>query len=583
MVGEVYGGKQNPVGTINDYRGIMDVGVNRKEDGRWGKNLADVFMSPSQFNAWMTTDKHAYPQAMAAFAAALNPSRAAIRDPVLAQKVELAKQAAIDVGLKGTHRGITKGATYYDNPAVTALWGTDKTHRAMERDFGALDIGNHRFSGPEFDRNATFDPLTANGNIFGNIGMPMAADFRGAYPDQSMGSFYGSQPDWGLQDLQGAPPDWSAQDLGAFQGPVGAYSFGNEAPRSGMGLGVTGYGIGELGTANMPGMGQYDNLPGSFDFGQTVNGAFGTPPNTNDVFSGQPMGGPQSFSQNYGGLSPNAFQGGTFQPDVSATAFGANFPGFSGYGLAAPQQTAAVPKEMGDISEEEMAPSTQRGITGYNTTTTQVHNPAYDAWASSYGNKPNALQDAWLGAMQDKIGVQRGPFTTMPPNAVPNAVPKAPPAPPQTIAKTNRTPVYGQIPQSVRKSNIPQIAHPATTLGLGWGGDDGYGGFLSGNTAMAQVGNFGNYGLRGFDGTFGTGITSYGQPVAASPFGGFFSGIGGALGFGGGMVGGPNIGSGWGQSGDAGGLGGAGGFSGGDAGYGSDARSGRDGADQGNN
>jgi hypothetical protein len=518
------------------------------------------------------------------FAAALNPTRASLRDPVLAQKVEYAKQAAIDVIGKATHRGITQGATYYNNPNVAH----QGFHNGLARDYGSLNIGEHRFTGPEFNQFGTFDPLTANGNIFGNVGMPMTADFTGAYPDRSMGSFYGAQPSWGVTDMPGMdpnPPSYSAADLGAFNGSVSdPYSFGDPNQRSGMGLGVTGYGIGELGTSAMPGMGQYDNLPGTFDqgpfdFGQTVNGAFGTPPNTNDVFSGQPMGGPQSFSQNYGGLSPNGFTGGAFQPDVSPTAFGANFPGFSGYGLAAPQsqQAAAVPKEMGDISEEYNAPAqTTRGITGYNTTTTQVHNPAYDAWAQSYGTKPNALQDAWLGAMQDKIGVQRGPFTSLPPNAVPKA-------PSKTITQTKSVPVYGQIPQSVRKSSIPQIAHPATTLGLGWGGDDGYGGFMSGNTAVAQMGNFGNYGLKGFDGTFGTGISLNGMPVAASPFGGFFNGLDGGWSMGGFGMGAANVGSGWGNSGAQGGLGGAGGFSGGDAGYGSDARSGRDGADQGNN
>jgi host factor-I protein len=89
-------------------------------------------------------------------------------------------------------------------------------------------------------------------------------------------------------------------------------------------------------------------------------------------------------------------------------------------------------------------------------------------------------------------------------------------------------------------------------------------------------------GLQGFGGTFGTGLSFQGQPVN-SPFGGFFNGLGDAFGLGGWGSGAANVGSGWGNSGSQGGIGGAGGFSGGDAGYGSDARSGRDGADQGNN
>jgi hypothetical protein len=232
---------------------------------------------------------------------------------------------------------------------------------------------------------------------------------------------------------------------------------------------------------------------------------------------------------------------------------------------------------MGDIEE---APQTQKGITGYTNTTHNVPNPAYADWAAQYGQKPGtiSMQQMYEDDLKDKLGTYRGPMTSLPPNAVPKA-------PSKTLSQNVRSPVYGQVPVPGLKSNIPSIhrAAPAPTLGLGWGGDDGYGGFMSGNTAMAQMGNFSNFGLQGFNGTFGTGLSPPGQQPLNSPFGGFFNGLDGGWGLGGWGSGAANVGSGWGNSGSQGGIGGAGGFSGGDAGYGSDARSGRDGADQGNN
>jgi hypothetical protein len=175
-----------------------------------------------------------------------------------------------------------------------------------------------------------------------------------------------------------------------------------------------------------------------------------------------------------------------------------------------------------------------RGIIGYEdkpvTTTTQVPNPAYDAWAQSYGTKPNALQDAWLGAELDKIGVDRGLFST------PAVASSVPPAPSRTIDRTTtttqRSPVYGDVPAVGARPSSATLSAPANDYGTYPGGN--WGGYATAGTGML-AGLDPNIGISGVTGSLGTG---FGDPVGYGGGGGFGGSLGGLGGGFGGALGG---------------------------------------------
>jgi hypothetical protein len=399
-------------------------------------------------------------------------------------------------------------------------WGrdmTDRTQRGPVTDpygFSTLDIGmpSAQISGL---------PGTNQAAAQGGLMSAQAAPVGGGY---GIGAFGPNA--FGAMDAYTAPPDWGMEQ-GAFgdRGVTG-YDFGNQSARNGIGLGVTGYDPGALGTAAMPDIGPYDPLGAA-----------------REAFPDRSVATDMSLA----GLSPvgQGVVGTGYNPAVVAAAEPIGAPSMRG------------------MSFDQMT----RGIVGYEdkpvTTTTQVPNPAYSAWEEAYNNPKATTQQMYADDLADKLG-QPTAFQ----GSVMNQAPQARgPAPSKTIGHTTttttRSPVYGDVPvgQPIG-ANLSQAGAGSWTSGL----------TNQANAINANIMDMGNWGLQGMQGTFNTGLS----PV------GYGGGIGSLGSLGGGA---PNVGSGWGLGGEAGGVGGSyggGGFAGGDAGYGSDARSGREGADQGN-
>lgn len=187
-------------GTIQDYQAIADVIANRAADPAYGfKGVASLTMNPREFSAWSPKEKNAFQNAKAGFAAALDDSVTSRFSEATRQRIDLAKQAANDVFVNGTARGLVQGATAYHNPAVTAQLGTGGWHNKLEGKYGGVQIGAHSFTGPDFRPDQPFDPITYNGQLaappaaapdfFSDVGLPTGnVEFIGDIPDPTLGA-----------------------------------------------------------------------------------------------------------------------------------------------------------------------------------------------------------------------------------------------------------------------------------------------------------------------------------------------------------------------------------------------------------
>lgn len=365
-------------------------------------------------------------------------------------------------GVYGTKEfaGIARGATFYDNKAVTQKAGTAKEHRAMEKEFGSFKEGQHTFTGTPkegFNVNASFNvpdsfakagfSPTYDGISLGPFGLGGWQDQQAALanaqatpaPDVSTGSFYGGNvpPDFSLADLGGIPD----RSIGSF--------YGNSYPdiTDGITHGVA------------------DQSMGSF-YGDSY------PDITSGILDGQPQTqtanvGPYAFGDNFTPdrteIGRSVYDGGAFDYGVQAEApkgpslselgigtVGMQGPAAFSYDPAVasqatigassvPGQMAANPPALSDIAKSIPDPVTTSGITGYKeeTHTRDVPNPAFAEWGRDF-SKQNALQDAYRADEMDRHGPAR-------PTNVPdyNALG---PKPPETVKETytTRSPVYGE-------------------------------------------------------------------------------------------------------------------------------------------
>jgi hypothetical protein len=372
---------------------------------------------------------------------------------------------------------------------------------------------------------------------------------------------------------QTAPPDWG-MDQGTFgdRGITG-YDFGDQAARSGIGLGVSGYGPGTVGTSAFPDIGPYDPLGAATD-------AWG-PSIQSDPFSPSVSGAPQSFA-NYGdreiGYPSGGFSTTPSQPSRPSTSLadlGIGTVGMQGPAAFSYDPAAVAASTIGAPSMRGMDfAGTTRGIVGYEdtpvTTTTQVPNPAYEAWQEAYNNPKATQQEMYAGALNDKLGVDRGNFLTQ--DQVAAARAGLGKAPSKTVDRTTTTmqhsPKYGDIPTG-RPASLASLAPTTVTdpafgspVGGSWGGPDSWGGFGSDYGALSNSAK-GGYGVVGTDITnsLAAGLANMNANPGAYGYSGVesgsLSGLGGGYsggysgGYGGGLAGG-------GYGGYAGGYGGIG-------------------------
>jgi hypothetical protein len=207
-------------GNLQDYQAIADVIANRQASGQFGKSIAGITMNPREFSTWSPREKNAYRSAVQGFTAALNPARIDKMPKAAQERFSLATQALDDVFNTGKARGIAQGATFYDNPTVTAKLGTGGFHNGLEDQYGSIQIGAHRFSGPGLT-DLPFDPVTYNGQLaappsadpfFGDLGAPPIGQvsFAGSLPDLTPAPEAG----FSLPDLPEVSPDYSGITAG---------------------------------------------------------------------------------------------------------------------------------------------------------------------------------------------------------------------------------------------------------------------------------------------------------------------------------------------------------------------------------
>ena len=144
---------------------VADVIANRVEDkafAHYGSNITGQAYRASEFSTWSPKEKSAYATATrAAFAPEkLSPAE---------RKAYAQAQKAFDaVFVEGTKRGISNGATFYHNPEVTAKLGTNAFHNRLDRNYGGMDIGNHRFTGPNFGKPEVYSAPYSAAGYFNN-------------------------------------------------------------------------------------------------------------------------------------------------------------------------------------------------------------------------------------------------------------------------------------------------------------------------------------------------------------------------------------------------------------------------------
>lgn len=161
-VGEAGGGGRYNQGVVG-MAAVIDTLANRVEQGdfaaNYGSSIADQAMAGKgkQYNAWKAgygkedTEK-VYNAVLTGDLSGLSAQQK--------KDVAQAQEAALGVLGSGQLRGITQGATFYQNKTTTDKWGTSGPQDARAKLNGKIDIGDHTFTGINgwgFDPNASFD------------------------------------------------------------------------------------------------------------------------------------------------------------------------------------------------------------------------------------------------------------------------------------------------------------------------------------------------------------------------------------------------------------------------------------------
>lgn len=534
-------------GGIQDYQAIADVVANRVADPafskQYGPSIAAQTMNAKEFSAWSANEKNANYNARAGFAASLNPKVASSLPAAVQERISLAQQAVDDVFNTGKARGITQGATFYDNPEVTAKLGTGGFHNRLDSKYGSVVIGDHRFTGPTFDPTRPFDPITYNGML----GIPDAAeidlsgvafndnrlddnstqidpvpsgsvDYMGTLADPRAPSIdmgnYGEAPfgigsigPAGWADMAGMTPEWSpaAMDMGTFNDIQNAGAFGMSGIDP-LGPSLDGYsreampgqayGSGALGFAAPSGMTAGDYISQQ---AQNIAGVETTP-------YGSVAPTEASFLSSSATYSP----GGIGAPPSGYTSFDA-----SPFGFGQPTQDIQVADIPGlGAAPAAFSPSVTNDAVRQNTTA--VTPSATPSTAEFVGPMPSVpatpapvenpfdMQAMYAGDMEDKLGTQRGPFATT--QAVPQ-VAKNVAAP----SVTNK-PAVPQVAPQLPALGAP-VAINAAPLSSSFEAANPYGGFGSPTDAMNAIGS-GQASLpEGYNSAWGK--TAFGDSVYA--------------------------------------------------------------------
>jgi hypothetical protein len=466
-------------GSLRDYQAIADVIANRLDDrnfaSQYGRNVASQALNPKEFSTWDKAQKEAYRNAVTSFNAALNPKLEAKLPAALQERVSLAKQAVEDVFSTGKARGIAMGSTFYDNPKVTTALGTGGFHNGLENQYGSVTIGDHRFTGPGFNPDMEFDPVSLHGQLQ-DVGLP--AELSGLTPPAvNIGTPDLPGPLGGFGNIDGlsigAPstPDVMSQ----FAGPSYSDITNGTAfdPIGGLNVSVpsTPDVMGQFEGPTYPDMsaGLYGGPPAS-------DVSVPSPPDVGGL-SGLDAYGPAMSEAGWASPSHMGFDAGSFQtPDFDAPTQQArdriaNFESRNFVGLGAPDFEGMARDLTTEIT----------GKTAFDTVSTPEHYTVMENRTREVPfSAPNALQDAVMGDWEDKLGPAKPAMASKP----------------QTRIETYQVPVEKtrMVQQQVPKAlpSLPEVEVPAAPS-------------LSSSFASAPPGlgdQFG-MGLHGFEGFLG--------------------------------------------------------------------------------
>jgi hypothetical protein len=116
-----------------------------------------------EFDAWSpSTNARAYATATMFERAILDPSYRETLPETHRAKLDQIERVTHGVLVDGSLRGISKGATFYNNPGITSTAMNGKMDAL--RPTGSFRIGGHVFGGKNYDPNAKFDTAAAKAN-----------------------------------------------------------------------------------------------------------------------------------------------------------------------------------------------------------------------------------------------------------------------------------------------------------------------------------------------------------------------------------------------------------------------------------
>jgi hypothetical protein len=169
MVGEAKGQG------VKGMAAVGDVLANRQENGyfstAYGTGIADQAKARNgaEFNAWMSSEKTNAAQVAAKQAerAVLDKAYRSTLSSSMQKALDQAEQAAFGVWGSKDLRGVTQGATFYQNKGVTDDWGTSGPQDKMVGKYGSVQIGDHTFTGPGFDAGSPFNNTNLDKNWTG--------------------------------------------------------------------------------------------------------------------------------------------------------------------------------------------------------------------------------------------------------------------------------------------------------------------------------------------------------------------------------------------------------------------------------
>jgi hypothetical protein len=325
-----------------------------------------------EFDAWSErTNARAYATARMFEQAILDPAARAALSPGNKAKLEQIERATHGVLVDGSLRGITKGATFYNNPGITRT--AMNSHMDALRPTGSFRIGGHVFGGKNYDPNAKFDTAAAKANAHAGWASTGVYDTAGE-KSRDQRAMEASRTDMLRDDAAVTAPFWDGSSMATTTAPgLSPIGFNRSADP---------YDFGQSTPANA--------VMGPVDFsGGLESGNIGyTAPAPASASFGSPLADRAAPTETY-------TTGGSFGMDAAPTAPAADFSmGMDAANIGAP---SAAGSSFGSGLADRVAPGGTPGFTAVDALGSPAQSdyavPSYDRSISAtpwgYAGTPN--------------------------------------------------------------------------------------------------------------------------------------------------------------------------------------------------